>query len=196
MKKPLIASDIDGVLIDWMNPFINHVNSAFGYSLTYQDCHTHTLTDLLQVDFDRLVEICNDFEEKVGYAGQLFMEDGYQGLKDLQEDFDLVFITSRPHSYEEYTTQLIRDHFGSTVVFAHGAKMEYGTKGARKKKWQLADELGALYLIEDNPHEFDGWQAATKPICHKQPWNATLLEMHPDIPHVTWDEIPSIIRGR
>ncbi len=194
MKKPLIASDIDGVVVDWMNPFIQHINTHFGYSLRYEDCHTHTLMDLLQVDFEELVKICADFEQKVPFHHHPFMEEGYQGLQSLQEDFEIIFITSRPHSYEAYTRQMIQEHFGVEVIFAHGAQMQYGTQTGRKKKWQLADELGALYLIEDNPYEFDGWQASTKPICHKQPWNSYLPQVHPDIPHTTWPEIVDIIR--
>lgn len=195
MKKPLIASDIDGVIIDWVTPFIGHINNHFGYTLTYDQCITFVIEDLLQISGTDVLRMMHHFNQSVQIHDLPFIPEGYQGMKQLQEEFEVVFITSRPVSYEQKTREIIESHFGASVVFAHGAKLQYDTEMTRKKKWQIADELGALYLIEDNPHEFDGWEASTKPICHKQPWNASLPTVHPDIPHVTWEEIPSVIRG-
>ena len=189
MNKPLLASDIDGVLVDWMSPFIEHINTHFGHDLTYDLCHTHNLIDLLGCEKEDVFHMIDHFDEHFGRDQHPFIPEGYQALQELQNHYELVFITSRPMTYEPTTRELIAKHFGSEVIFAHGAKMKYGSKTNRKRKFEIAEELGAVAHIEDNPHEFEGWNVSTKPLCHIQPWNKSLEETHPHIPRLSWSEI-------
>ncbi len=69
-------------------------------------------------------------------------------IKQLQQDFEVILITSRSTLLEPMTRRWLTAHFGSHVPEVYFAANSKDT--ARKSKGELCRELGAFLLIDDN----------------------------------------------
>jgi len=148
-----IALDLDDVIVDSTEALRVLVNQRTGSRLTTEDYHVpddtywgyyervwmrHGIMD--KVSYDELLgEMAQDQSHMPLLPGAAF------ALGELSKRFDLVIITARNPVTERATKAWLSQQFGTLfdkIYFAHDKS---------KTKGQLCQEVGASWLIDDNP---------------------------------------------
>jgi FMN phosphatase YigB (HAD superfamily) len=178
----IIALDLDDVIADSTEALRLIVNQRINAQLTAEDYKT-TGGDYRGY-YDR-VWMRHGVADKVKYADLLDEMEGDQShvpvlpgaafaLGELSKRFKLVIITARNQDWEKATKAWLAQQFGDTfdtIHFAHGKDPDSKTKG------QLCREVGASWLIDDNPvHCVSAQEVGVTPLLFGQ------YGWHQDVP--------------
>jgi 5'(3')-deoxyribonucleotidase len=156
MKKPIIAIDIDDVIAAGTDSFRQEVNKLMGTNLTPEDYQVpgdfwgyyervwanHGIENVPRVQLD--VVMITDQSHVPLLPGASF------AIGELSKRFEIIIVTARDQKWEKATLIWLKSHFGDTFKSVHFAGNS-DDKSA-KTKGQLCVEVGAGYLIDDNPH--------------------------------------------
>jgi len=83
------------------------------------------------------------------------------------------------------------------VYFSQSAGYIYGGGDGRLSKLELTRQIGAVCLIDDNPHEFVDWpHDEIMAICYAQPWNRDVRDIDPRIHRLGWLDIYCLLHSR
>ncbi len=140
MIKLNICIDIDGTIT---NPyhFIPYLNDMYNKQVTEDECITHKLEELYEVELDDLLKsFHSDFIH--AYSEAVVVEGAKEIIKELYENHNLYFVTARSEILESITKTWLKDNeLGDIDVHLLGS--DYKVKKAR--------ELECNIFIEDNP---------------------------------------------
>ena len=153
-QKPKIAIDIDDVIAESSEALRELVNQKTGRELTKEDYRVpgeyrgyyevSWRQHDIDIDFRGLEAIMETDQSHVGLvAGAQY------AVNELLQEYDVVLITSRSASMEHATRDWIETHFSGKLPELHFATSRFDR--SRKTKGQLCKELGASWLIDDNP---------------------------------------------
>ncbi len=192
MQKPIIACDMDGVYSHWFEQLVLTYNSMFGTKFRVEDNTDHDILIGLGLEKSKFDLIINNSTIRHRICQNTNpIEGSLENSSILERDYEIVITTSRNQIFDEPAeVWLSRYHKDYRVIYASGSGNPYGNLGMRSKI-DIANEIGAIALIDDNPHEFIDWDHPTiKPICFRHKWNECLLgDLSPDIPRLNWPEI-------
>lgn len=155
-----IGIDIDGVLTNFVDTFIELVKERFGSRFAVEDIRDHDLYKVLGIDkkeaFQLVVETLNrPLEPQKG---------AIEAVRGLSQSHEIYFITARPNGTEAVTGEWLRSHGLPTerLVF-------------RKEGNKHEHEVNLDVIIDDNIEEVVGWIGkATMIIIFDHPWNKSL----------------------
>lgn len=168
MKKPIIAIDVDDVLAHSVEAFRLRVNAKAGVELTPEHYriagrYHHYLDSVLEangVDYsaikDELFQLMAEDQSHIRPQ-----QGAVKALKQLKKHFDLMVITARAPEWEAQTHIWLERHFPGVFTGVHFAGNRKDP--ARKTKGDMCLEVGAVYLIDDNPeHTLDASEKGIK----------------------------------
>ncbi len=156
MSRPVIAFDLDDVLADSTEFWRVEVNKRTGLSLAKEHYRvpgeywgyyenvwlTHKVDHLISIpDVD--AQIVEDQSEIRAYA------DALATLEVLAKQYKLVVVTARGGDQESETKNWLEHNFPDMfeeLIFANGH-----TGLASKNKGDICREVGATWLVDDNP---------------------------------------------
>ena len=175
MPKPVIAVDLDDIVLDFAPWFIAHHNSQYDTSVRYEDVFDFSNFDRVfqlpeHVMIDRLWKAFTEQHHTIP-----LVEHAQEALHKLEQDFSVHAITSRCESlaHETYMRlcQLGALHKLTKVHFTNGGKMTKHPQRTREKV-AVCEEIGAILLLDDLPAHLE--QVANKNIhalLMDRPWN-------------------------
>lgn len=140
MGKLNICIDIDGTIT---NPyhFIPYLNDMYNKKITEEDCVTHKLEELYQIELDDLLQSFHtDFIH--AYKEANVVDGAKEVIKELNENHNLYFVTARSEILKDITTGWLSDN-DLGYIDVHLLGSDY--------KVSKAKELECNIFIEDNP---------------------------------------------
>ncbi|HUD20659.1 MAG TPA: hypothetical protein VMQ44_01160 [Candidatus Saccharimonadales bacterium] len=195
MLKQILASDADGVFIDWNREFLVFANARLGIGKTYDDYKTHNLYETFDTDQATMQRLVDEFDDEFCRHDFSLVAGASEYSQALGDRYRFAIITSCPDSYK-----ISRQRFferilpGSQVLFTSGKNNTLTGRDGRLTKLETVRSLCATAFIDDNEHEFYDWDPEVAlPICYAQPWNRSLELTHPHIPRLTWPEIAELL---
>lgn len=193
MTKQIIGLDVDGVIADYFTPLLIHINQLLGTSHRYEDCISHNLAESFGISVEEMRKLLIDFETDELIASLPPLEGALEAIALLQTKYDIAIITSRRTEWQAATAAWLDQYFSAVqVYYTIGRNNTFAGGPNRLHKPQVAEQIGAFCLIEDNEQEFYHWDSdKVEPICFAQPWNRGLIATHPHIPRLRWPEIIS-----
>lgn len=176
-SKPVIAVDLDDVLKESSQLIIDYSNQKWGTDLTIDDYDEHWAA-MWQVDNAEWEARAHQIHsEKLLIHGEPFLETK-RVLELLSRDYTLVVASSRQQIILEDTREWLRLHFGGLFQNVHFAGIWDDTEidGAvkvKQTKASLLKEIGADYLIDDQPkHCIAAAEIGVQAILFGEyPWN-------------------------
>lgn len=154
--RPIIAIDVDDVLAHSVEAFRIEVNQKTGAALTpahfkVQGEYHHYLNRVLESNGIDHAAIKDDlFKSMVNDQSHIPPQPGaIKALRKLQDGYELVVITARPPEWEPQTHIWLERHYPGAFKAVHFA----GNRNdpAKKTKGDMCIQVGASYLIDDNP---------------------------------------------
>lgn len=154
--KQVIAVDVDDVIADTTEALRHAVNKRTGATLRFEDYKVesdywgyyervwqqHGL-DLTLTDME--AEMVADQGKVPLLPGAAF------ALGELSKKYKIVLVTSRNPSWEKATQAWLKTHFSEHTLELYFAK-SHETQTGEKSKGEICLEVGASWLIDDNPH--------------------------------------------
>lgn len=147
MPKPIIAVDMDEVLLPTRSLMIEYFNQVTDSNFSADDMTTGYFVDsLFNFDHDSFVKHLIDFTNH--YHKPLPISGAVDALTKLKERYDLVIVTARQTELEKATYAYIEQHFPKIFHDIHFA-VHISGKGASIKKSELSRKAGADIIIDD-----------------------------------------------
>lgn len=179
-SRPVIAVDVDDVLVPHAPGLIGFLNRSFNANITLD--RFFSFEDIVQSaggDEGQVVEQTLCFLNSVEFAGMGPIEEAVGVIEGLKERYDLVIITARPLFIEKMTRRWLEEHFPSTFCSAHFVNLdwEWG-RGHHASKMDVCRSERVEVLIDDSPFQIG--EAIRSGIVGllfgNYPWNMELPE--------------------
>lgn len=154
MSKETIAVDIDDVLADSTEAYRIRVNEQTGALLSSEHYRVEGeywgYYERIWRQHDLAVDIDELDQEMIEDQSRIPLLPGAElALGQLLVKFQLVLVTARNPLWETSTRKWLEQHFGETTPDLFFS--EAHSDPAKRTKGQICKELGATWLIDDNP---------------------------------------------
>ncbi|MDR3298001.1 MAG: hypothetical protein LBT19_01325 [Candidatus Nomurabacteria bacterium] len=156
MKKQLLAVDIDNVLADFNEAFIEYANKNWGSNLVIEDC-TEDWSRLFNIDQAEWQRRATElFSEKSQIYYHLPIVSGAQaGLTKLKSHFDIIAITSRSRATNDATHAWLNDNLPGLIDEVHFSGIyddfQQGIESHKATKGKICKDLSINFFIDDEP---------------------------------------------
>jgi 5'(3')-deoxyribonucleotidase len=197
VTKPIIALDIDDVLVDTAAVLLDDYNKKYGTSLERHHYYSKDIDVLGVSDY----EVAADRFTRYVLSGALTdtrpLDEAIAAIQRLSAYYDFVGVTSRPAEIAYATKDWVRMYFGdvvSDVIFTHFVMAANAPGKTAVTKVDACSKIGADYLIEDHLHHaIPVASSGVTVFLIDQPWNQTDV-LPPNVKRVTgWSDIVGVL---
>jgi uncharacterized HAD superfamily protein len=146
-KKPIIAVDIDDVLVDHYEALVTFHNETYGTSLTIHDYisdHWHEVWGTTPEE----TELRAQAFAALGVKDRVIKQGVAEALVQLSRKYDLVIVTARRKVNVDQTLEWIDERFPH--VFKEVRFVPIWDEDSTLTKAEICREVGATYLIDDS----------------------------------------------
>ncbi len=189
MAKPVIAVDIDEVLSPFVSGLVPWHNSQYGTALQFADFNTYQFDKVWGGDRDAAIaKSAYYFENR---DPTLPLADAARVLKRLQQNYELIVVTSRMLQHKTQTESWIREHFPNTFAAVLLCNHWSKDNGPAIKKSTACLAHNVQYLIDDLPHYVEDAvsEGISGLLFGDYPWNQAAPN-HPKINRVAdWQAV-------
>jgi len=186
-----IAIDLDDVLANSLDSFMEFYNKNYGGELKREDFTAFTLNEIMGTPVEEERNILEDYDDRGYYENIEPTSGAKEAVLELGKKNELVIVTSRPQKKEEQTRRWLKKHMPefSEVYFI---RREYG--GESKTKGEVCKELGVEVLIEDNlGYAKSCVSEGVKVLLFDYPWNQEKNLPENMIRVKSWEEILKVL---
>jgi len=173
MTKPIIAIDIDDVLVDSATATLAAYNAAWGTTATLADYYTKPDPLVWRTDnMQEVVERVHVYQASPAFFELLPIQEAIAGMRQLAKHYELHAVTGRWDLIMEPTQLWLDQHFPET--FASLTSVNFFHSDKSRSKGDICLELGASYLIDDHlKHCVSVADAGLEAVLFgNYPWNA------------------------
>jgi 5'(3')-deoxyribonucleotidase len=176
MAKPVIALDIDDVLVDTVTAMFGDYNKRYGTALTKEHHYTRDIKLLGVSDYKIAAERVERYLASEAYANLVPFADAIRAIRRLNAQYDFIAVTSRPKFTEQMTRDWIKKHFDDMVqdvIFTHYIMAaDTSNHPSVSSKVGACKDIGAVYMVEDHLHHaIPVAESGVKVFLLDQPWN-------------------------
>ena len=195
MTKPVIAIDIDDVLIPHESLLVaqykKHIDAAYPHS----DMYSFDLTAQSEKVRARVVQVMTNYIASEEFFTVAPVKEAGAALVLLKQAYRLVIVSVRADFMVDRTKRWLEQHFPKTFEDTRFVQVAEWGQGPKQSKLNLLQELGVSVLIDDNLRH--ATMAAAEGIkvllFGDYPWNKT-DNLPKDIIRVRdWDEVVKVL---
>mmetsp|Transcript_22462 Transcript_22462/g.49047 ORF Transcript_22462/g.49047 Transcript_22462/m.49047 type:complete len:243 (-) Transcript_22462:148-876(-) len=152
-RKPVLAVDMDEVIVGYLPAFIRFSNSMYGTCLSLHEFDSYFFWQVpgcnlpsRQASIERVHEFHGSpyFEKAVKP-----IEGAREALTSLQRYYELHIVTARQHSVADATHACLAEHFPGVFSGVHFGN-HFGVSGKKVSKADLCRQIGAVAIIDDS----------------------------------------------
>lgn len=198
MGKPVVGLDIDGVLANWDE--VAHPVYCKHLGLNpLMECVYYDLRKRYGISSERFAEVHPLVQQECDPTTLPMVDGACEALKQLSAMFLLVLVTARHAGIHEVTRQWVARHLEPTtgpveIYFTGAVNNTYPVDLPLITKLDTCHDLGAVCLVEDNPHEIAALAGSdVEPVCIAWPSNKCLIATHPHIMRGDWPTIAAYL---
>jgi uncharacterized HAD superfamily protein len=195
-----IAIDIDDVLAEQAEAFIDYSNQTWGTTLSVSD-YTEDWAKLWSVDLAEIEKRSLTYHASGTMGRFAHKSEAIPILAELRQSYRLIIITSRRSLVREETLQWINDYFSNTFEEIHFAGFfdKTGHGASLLTKADIARQVGADFLIDDQlKHCLAAATAGIDSIVFGDyHWNRTSSELPHGVTRCrTWHDVGDYFESR
>ncbi|MFH1682370.1 MAG: hypothetical protein ABIA37_01100 [Candidatus Woesearchaeota archaeon] len=165
-----IGIDIDEVLADFVNPFLDYYNWGYETSFCREQIISYNFWEVLPTAKEETYHLVRDFHNTDSFKNLPLIDGSQEAVSRLEQDHNLFVITSRSYSLVGKATEdWLEQHFPQkfSQVYFTGSWSDQPDKS----KHQLCSELGLDLMIEDNLDYAKKCSQVTQVYLMDCPWN-------------------------
>lgn len=186
-EKLKIGIDIDEVVVEFFKKYLELFNEKFEKNIDFDSWTKYNIWDFTDISREDALGLVNEFQESGGLDDLELVEGVKEALMELNQKYEIYFITSRPQSIKEKTENFLKNLFSEFNFELH---FSGGVWNDSKSKVTICNELGIKIMVEDNADYALGCaEKGVKVFLLDKPWNQN-VEEHENVIRVrNWDEI-------
>lgn len=191
MEKKKIGSDVDEVVTEYLDSFIEFYNREYHQGLRKQDIDFYDLSHALNISKKRMKELIAEFESHPDFDEIRPVKGSVQCLRHLSETHLPYFITSRRLGLRDKTETFLSSHLAGIDFETYFSGELYPDQG--KRKAEICKELRIPILLEDSAkYALECANAGIKVILFNRRWNKGF--QHANVTRVLgWGEVPKVV---
>ena len=147
MTKASIAIDLDDVLSNHVEAFVNFSNSHYGTNLTIED-YEEDWPEMWQVSLAETKKRAYEFNVPEVIASFEVKKESIAALLKLKENYDLYIITTRFEHLKDITNEWIDKYFPG--IFKEVRLIPFWFSKNKLTKADICKQIGAKYLVDDH----------------------------------------------
>lgn len=164
-----IGIDIDDVIVNFMEGFLEHSNLKNNTFFRVDDIKNYHLWEAgLHDSKEESIKEVAEFQNSENFDKLNLIEDVKEILEKISEIYDIYFITSRPKDLKDKTENFLRKNFPK-----NNFKIVYsGEIHGGKSKAEICNDFEIPIMIEDNVvYALDCARNGIKVFLLEKPWN-------------------------
>ena len=162
-----IGIDIDEVLCETVRSFLKVVEVKKGIKKNFEDIFSYNLHEVFGISKGEILDLFEGFF-KESFNSLKLIEGAREGVRFLEKNHELFFITNRCNSIKEETLEFLekfvpdpKTHFSGEVYDGQG-----------ESKAEICKNLGIGVIVEDNGvNSIDYAKKGVKVLLLDKPWN-------------------------
>jgi len=196
-NKPIIAVDIDDVLVPHAANLLDWYNRKYGTNLTLAHNHSKDPGPWGTKTAEEAIKRVHEYIHSDALFTAQPVEESISALKELSEKYELMIITGRDTIIEEKTRRWITNHYPNLFKSIHFTAM-YNLEGESRSKSDICQKTGAAYLIDDALDQaFEVPPTGVKVLLFGDyPWNETTKPLPGVIRVKDWQGVLEYFDGR
>ncbi len=185
-----IAIDLDEVLADYVNTFLDYHNATYKTSFNKQQIKEYAWWKLFNCTKEEIIKRAYNFYETKYFRNLRPIRGSIEAVSILARNHNLSVITSRPSDIKQETLTWLNRYFPqkfSEVYFTNEwSKSDLNTND--HKKSDLCKKLEIPVIIEDAPEtSMECAESGMQVLLYDCPWNKKI--QHPKIQRIkSWPE--------
>ena len=186
-----IAIDLDDVLSNTYEVFIEFINERIETPIRFNDMINYHLHEILKISRGKEIEAIREFDNSKFFDMIEKKEGSSEAIKDLKKKYELAVITSRPLDIRNQTVNWINKHFPE-IKNVYFINKDYYNE--TKSKAEICKEINAEIIIEDNlDYAKECLKENIRVLLFDCPWNRKnnlgkgIIRVH------SWDEIRNLL---
>lgn len=191
----LIGLDLDQVLGEFVDPFLEFHNNTYGTRIRKSDIYTFDLERVFLASKKEMTRRLDEFYETQLFQGMSPIVGAQDGVKTLIErGHKLIVVTARPENIYETTISWLSSYFpkGIDDVILTSEYYSNGDNKYTKKEVCLERSIGRL--VEDSLSTAVSCAEVCPVTLFSYPWNKTRVPAHLPIERVkSWSDVLKII---
>lgn len=144
-----IGIDLDGVLAEFVTPFLDFENQRYSSTFTTNDVHNYDLSKVLGITPQKLIQELSDFYSTSSFQKLLPIAGGQIATTELAKDHQLHVITSRPSEIHCATEEWLDREYPTRFHSVHFS-LDYLAAARSGRKDDLCRDLGIDVMIDDS----------------------------------------------
>ena len=186
-----IGVDIDEIVTEFVRGYLELYNHKYNKNLKFEELFSYNLWEPLELDKQESIDLANEYYNTKNFENVSLVEGAEQGIKSLNSDHELIFITARPEHIQEKTKVFFKKifpDFDFEIIYSKGVS------GGKIPKCDLCEAQNVNIFIEDNKeYALECAEKGIKTILFDKPWNKDVD--HENIIRVfSWEEILNKIK--
>ena len=148
MKKPIIAVDVDDVLVPHFQDLIDWYNHEYGTKLALTDQYSHNLDVWDATSNEQAIRRVHRFFETPEFLQAKPYAEAVQAIHTLAVVYELAVITARDTIIQSVTQDWLDKHFTDLFKAAHFTA-QFSLEAKARSKVDVCSDIGAAFLIDD-----------------------------------------------
>ena len=169
MNKQKIGIDIDEVVVEFMEKYLEFHNRKNNTSLIIEDLSNYHLWECgVHNSKEESINSVMEFQNSPFFDDITLIEGAKSGIEFLSKKYSIFFITSRPLELKEKTERFFYNNFPmNNYNFIFSGEIYGG-----KTKSEICSEEGIKLMIEDNAeYAFSCAKLGIRTFLFDKPWN-------------------------
>jgi 5'(3')-deoxyribonucleotidase len=189
MKKPVIAVDLDEVVVETAQNVLDHYNLTYSTNITLDQYYSTNVKETWHApDRATAIKRVNAYLETEEYFNLPPVKEAIDAIRKLKRRYELHILTGRPDFTEAATRKWLSRYFPDIFKSVTFTNFYFGKK---LSKADICKQLGAQVLIDDHLEHALGAAASGIKILlfGTYPWNKK-VNLPPNITRVkNWQEV-------
>lgn len=184
-----IAVDIDEVLFEYVEAYLDFLKERVPHNKKYEDFVTYNFWELFNISREEAIKIADEFYDSPFFDKARVVDGSKESLEYLtKKGFEIYFLTSRPIRWKKKTTNFLKKNYPfkkKNLIFSGDFHKKNG-----ETKAQICKKLGISLIVEDNL--FYALDCASKGIyvlLFDRPWNKQKIKNNKIKRCFNWKEI-------
>jgi len=181
-----IGVDIDEILAEFVKGYLELYNKKYGKNIKFEDVFTYSLCEPLKISKQESIKLADEYYGSDDFDNIKLVQGAKEGIKKLNEQHKLIFVTARPNHTKEKTELFLKKILPDVDLdISHSNNL--WSKGLLKSEVCINKKCDLL--IEDtSSNALDCADKGIKIILLDKPWNQGVE--HENIIRVyNWGEI-------
>lgn len=175
--KPKLAIDMDEVIAHFLPAFIEFHNTKYNTNFIFTDFSSYKFWDVLKESPKETIQKVYDFHKTEYFKNIKPIQESIEAIQKLQEQYELVIITSRQKEIQNPTEDWIKTYFPNTFSHIYFANHYAFNKETTHSKSEICEQYAIKTIIEDSlEYAQDCAQKGIQVYLLDQPWNQSKIE--------------------